>query len=199
MDDYKLTKLHEQLNLLAPKGKTGGLGYYVAAGGKSWRTAADSMPHEKRMLYSRFVREGEVPRSHIRLKDEARTEQSMTKQIRNAEHEISNGQNANRHKKLTKKKLAKKTVDHQDTPSPDIEVGDLNKNKKETRKRSKVAVDRADSATKKKTKKRKNVGSHSFQAKLLAIDASYEKAAKRRAAETNPALKTAFTGKSSSK
>mmetsp|Transcript_17992 Transcript_17992/g.23452 ORF Transcript_17992/g.23452 Transcript_17992/m.23452 type:complete len:198 (+) Transcript_17992:195-788(+) len=65
MEEAKLAALHNTLKLLAPKGKIGGLGFYCARNGSNrMRTAADSMPEEKRMLYSRFVREGEGPGRH---------------------------------------------------------------------------------------------------------------------------------------
>ena len=64
MEDAKLISLHDTLKMLAPKGKVGGLGFYVASSNRSRRSAADSMPEEKKMLYSNFVRQGEGPSGH---------------------------------------------------------------------------------------------------------------------------------------
>lgn len=69
MEDAKLVSLHETLKLLAPKGAHGGLGFYAAGGASARRTAADSMPEDKRMLYRHFVREGEGPSGHTHFED----------------------------------------------------------------------------------------------------------------------------------
>ena len=70
MEDSKLQKLHETLKALAPRARSGGLGFYAKAGHRSRRSAADGMPEDKRALYSFFVRAGDGPSGHTHFADD---------------------------------------------------------------------------------------------------------------------------------
>jgi hypothetical protein len=67
MNDVELQRLHDTLEMLKPKGRTGGLGRGTVGVAKK---AEDGLP--KNALYSHFVRQGAADLQHQRFDDDAK-------------------------------------------------------------------------------------------------------------------------------